>query len=108
MGRRAEPKPEQLERTHIVLSEQEKTVAKRYFGQDMSASDVADTMDIGETTVYNYKNRAEEKIENQQDEIIKMVRQQAYLGNRETLEDIKHELDAVSDEYGLDGFTDSE
>jgi DNA-binding CsgD family transcriptional regulator len=108
MGKRfARPDGEELEREHIILSDREEEVAEMYFGRSMTAEEIAEQLGIGETTVYNYKNRAEEKIERQSENLMQMVRNQARLGNSE-LCTVAQEAEALSLEYGLGEFQSDE
>jgi DNA-binding CsgD family transcriptional regulator len=105
MGKRfARPNGKELEREHILLSNREEEVAEMYFGRNMTAEDIAEQLGIGETTVYNYKNRAEEKIERQSKHLIQMVRNQARIGNSEKLSTVAQEAEALSLENGLGSF----
>jgi DNA-binding CsgD family transcriptional regulator len=109
MGKRfARPNTEELEREHIILSNREEEVAEMYFGRSMTAEDIAEQLGIGETTVYNYKNRAEEKIERQSENLMKMMRNQARIGNSEKLSTVAQEAEALSLEYGLGEFQSDE
>jgi DNA-binding CsgD family transcriptional regulator len=109
MGKRfARPNTEELEREHIILSNREEEVAEMYFGRSMTAEDIAEQLGIGETTVYNYKNRAKEKIERQSEHLMQMVRNQARIGNSEKLSKVQKEAEALSLEYGLGEFQSGE
>ncbi|NMJ76770.1 hypothetical protein GLU01_01750 [Nanohaloarchaea archaeon] len=109
MGKRfARPDGEELEREHIILSDREEEVAEMYFGRSMTAEEIAEQLGLGETTVYNYKNRAEEKIERQSENLMQMVRNQARLGNSEKLCTVAQEAEALSLEYGLGEFQSDE
>lgn len=100
----ANPDSGELEREHVILSKRERQVAEKYFGQGMTAEEVGEALGIGESTVYNYKNRAEEKITRQKEHLVEMIRNQARIGNKTKLSNIADEAEALSLEYGLGDF----
>lgn len=103
-NRFASPNPSDLEHDRPILSGQEKEVIM----SNGTYEDIAEDLDISESTVGTYRTRANKKLESQVKNIRIMLEQQYQDGQRDNLEEIAKESVERLKDLGVDAELDIE